>query len=136
MISYKTMMHIVHGSKRYKFDGTELTLSDYYDGTEAKFDFGAMTEETFGDLVTNDVEYKKAMRILRGSKEYQFEGTELTVKDYYTGDAVNIEFANMTEEMFEELAMEEEMEEELDDDLDDDFSDAVDAVGQEDGVSL
>lgn len=150
MGSYNTAMKIIHGSKRYEFGGehsNELTLSGYYDGSEITFDFDSMTEETFDNLIVNDVEYSDAMRILRGSKEYQFEDTVLVVREYYTGSEVRLDLDNLTEEMVEELIPYGEFSEfddddehkirtalggwdkSIDDDLtDDDFTDAVNDV--------
>ena len=47
--------------------------------------------------------YDKAMRILSGSKRYEFEGTVLRVTDYYSNNTFQIDFSNMTPEIFEAL---------------------------------
>lgn len=149
MNSYKTAMKIIHGSIRYEFGGehgNELTLSSYYDGTEITLDFDGMTEETFDDLIVNDVEYDDAMRILRGSKEYAFEDTVLVVRSYYTGDEIRLDLDNLTDEMLEEL-MPYGQYNEFDDEAaatsdgwgeaaEDEFADAVDSISEESSHDL
>ena len=52
--------------------------------------------------------YNKAMQILSGRKMFTFDGTILTVSDYYTGDSVKIDFANMDEDTFKTLQLAED----------------------------
>lgn len=123
MTDYTSAMRILHGSIRYEFDGTRLTLSDYYSGNEMVLDFENMTEEMFEEIGDEDVQYDDAMRILRGSKRYEFEDSILTVSDYRTGDEVKINLGQMTEEMYEEMSCEE--------DLDEDFDEVVSEIDME-----
>lgn len=58
----------------------------------------------------NMVELRKALQIINGSKEYKFEGTILTVKNYYTGQAIELDLGKLTEEILEELQPEPEEE--------------------------
>ena len=48
-------------------------------------------------------DYNEFMRIIRGSKEYRFDGTVLTVINYYTGKKIMLDLAAVTPEMLEEL---------------------------------
>lgn len=126
MDNYKALKRIIHGSLRYEFDGTELTLTGYYDGNQVKLDFENMTEDILDDLASEPVGYRDAMRIFRASKEYMFKGTELVVRDYYKGDAVRLDFENMTEDMLKTLMPEEDMDDDFDIEHDDDLDYAYD----------
>lgn len=58
------------------------------------------------------MDYYNAMRIIKGSKRYEFEDmTVLIITDYYTGERVALDLSKLTEEMLEELAPEENDEE-------------------------
>ena len=54
--------------------------------------------------------FNEAMRIINGSKEFYFEGTELTIKGYYNGKAIKLDLANLDEEMLEQLQPEDDNE--------------------------
>ncbi len=125
MVDYKTMMRMLGGSFSYEFDdGMQLTLTDYYSGDEAKLDFENMTEEMFEEMAdTDDIEYDDAMRILRGSKSYEFDQSTLEVSDYHTGDTVRLDLSLMTEDMYEELSCDEE--------YDNDFEDSINSMDME-----
>lgn len=123
MSDYKTAMKILQGSKRYDFDyGTQLTVTGFHGSEEMVLDFENMTEGMFDELANSDTEYKDAMRILRSSKRYEFDGTQLTVSDYHIGDEVKLDLGRMTEEMYDDLSCEE---------LYDDFEDAVNLMDAE-----
>lgn len=134
MADYKEFMEILHGSHRFEFDDMKLTLTGYWSGTEASIDFMNMNGGMYEELMDEDSEvgYDDAVRILGGSKSYEFEGTVLSVTGYRTGKEVRLDLGNMTEEMYDELKVEEE----LDDDMEDGFADAVEQIGQGDGPSL
>lgn len=57
---------------------------------------------------------KEFQEIVRGSKEYKFNGTVLEVTGYYSGKRIAIDLGKITEEMLEELQPDEEDEEEWD----------------------
>ena len=48
----------------------------------------------------NDLE--QALRILRGSKQYNFNGTVLTVIGYYTGKRISLDLGKLDADMLEE----------------------------------
>ena len=57
----------------------------------------------------------KALKIISGSKRYDFDGdTILTISDYYTGDAVRLDLSRLTEDILDELIVEDEDEEDDD----------------------
>ena len=56
------------------------------------------------DMATNT----EFQRLLNGSKQYEFEGTVLTITGYYNGKRIAIDLGQLTEEMFEELVVEDE----------------------------
>lgn len=49
----------------------------------------------------NDLE--QALRILRGSKQYNFNGTVLTVIGYYTGKRISLDLGKLDADMLEAL---------------------------------
>lgn len=132
MTDYRTFRNILGSSKQYEFDDTRLTITGYYTGDEAVIDFGQMDEDMFDELAVNDAGYEESMRILAGSKRYEFNDSELSVSDYRTGSEVVLDLGNMSEEMYNELACEEE----LDEDYEDDFENAVNSINSENGVTL
>lgn len=133
MVDYDGFCSIIQGSKQYEFEGTTLTLRGFYDSNEAVLDFENMDEHMFEELIeesTDNIDYNKAQNILAGSKEYQFEGTVLSVRDYYTGDKISLNLGLIDEDMYEELKGEEL------EDYYEDFEDAINALGEEIGQSL
>lgn len=54
---------------------------------------------------------QKLQRILRNSKRYEMNGSELTLTDYYTGESITLNLSQMSEEALEEMIVEEEEEE-------------------------
>ena len=48
--------------------------------------------------------YDLFTRILRRSKEYEFDGSVLVLRDYYNGDEIRLDLAKVTPEIFEEIA--------------------------------
>ena len=54
----------------------------------------------------NDLE--QALRILRGSKQYNFNGTVLTVIGYYTGKRISLDLGKLDADMLEALTPNEE----------------------------
>lgn len=52
--------------------------------------------------------YKDAMEIIRGSKQFSFSGTVLEITGYYTGKSIKLDLGALTEEMLEELTPEPE----------------------------
>ena len=48
--------------------------------------------------------YEIFTRILRRSKEYEFNGSVLVLRDYYSGDEIRLDLAKVTPELFEEIA--------------------------------
>lgn len=135
MASYKTFMEIIHGSMQFEFcEDMQLTVSGYWSGDEAALDFRNMDEEMFEELrdeaMSEDIGYDDAMRILAGSKTYEFDEKVLSVTDYNTGDELRLDLNVLTEEMYEMLKAEEP-----DDDMEDDFTEAINRMG-EGGPSL
>lgn len=51
------------------------------------------------------------LHILRGSKEYEFNGTVLTITPYYGGESVKLDLSLINEEMLETLIVEDDDEE-------------------------
>lgn len=43
-------MNILHGSIRYEFEGTILTVTGYYSGESISLDLGKLTEEMLEEL--------------------------------------------------------------------------------------
>lgn len=134
MSRYDTFMKILYSSKEYEFDDTVLTISSYYNGNSVKLDFENMTEEMYEYLDETDINvgYYDAMRILRGSKQYEFPMQDnpsvLVVSDYHIGDEVKLNLGMMSEEMFDEMS--------CGDDLYDGFEQAVGSIGTESGIDL
>lgn len=58
------------------------------------------------------MDYKKFMRVLRSSKQYEMdcEG-HLTITDYYTGEEITLDLTQIDSEMFEQLKVEDDEEE-------------------------
>ena len=54
----------------------------------------------------NDLE--QALRILRGSKQYNFNCTVLTVIGYYTGKRISLDLGKLDADMLEALTPDEE----------------------------
>ena len=52
--------------------------------------------------------YQFLMRTLRGSISYEFDGSVLTLTQYFTGKHIKLDLGNLTEEMLEELLVPEE----------------------------
>lgn len=131
MVDYDGFRDIIQGSNSYEFDNTKLTLTGFFTGNEAVLDFENMDEDMFEELVeesTDNIDYRKAQKILAGSKQYEFEDTVLSVTDYFTGDNVKLDLGRIDKYMYEGLKA---------DELDyDDFEDAVNALGEEIGHSL
>lgn len=131
MVDYDRFRDIIQGSNSYEFDNTKLTLTGFFTGNEAVLDFENMDEDMFEELVeesTDNIDYRKAQKILAGSKQYEFEDTVLSVTDYFTGDNVKLDLGRIDKYMYEGLKA---------DELDyDDFEDAVNALGEEIGQSL
>lgn len=50
--------------------------------------------------------YAGFLKTLRGSKEFQFVGEVLIIRDYHTGEEFQLDLSRMTEDVFEELAIE------------------------------
>lgn len=122
-MNYWNMKIILGGSFYYEFDeGAKLTLTGYRDSREVQLDFDNMDEDTYEQLNVSDtdVKYDDAMRIIHGSKRYEFNDSELTVAVYYSGDEVKLNLDRITEKMFKKLYCTEE--------LDDDFSYAVNSI--------
>lgn len=65
------------------------------------------------------MEYNTFLKIIRGSKAYEMDGTVLELTGYYTGKRVRIDLAKITEEMFEEIAEESDSEDDDEDIYDD-----------------
>lgn len=49
--------------------------------------------------------YLDAMRVIRGSKNYEFEDETLTITQAFTGDKVILDLSEMTEEMLDEMGV-------------------------------
>lgn len=52
--------------------------------------------------------YEAFKHILNRSKEYSFEGSVLTLRDYHTGETVEIDLSLIDQDTFEEIVVEEE----------------------------
>lgn len=48
-------------------------------------------------------QYQLLMNILKGSKRFQFEGTVLTVSDYFSGKKISLDLSYLSEEALEEI---------------------------------
>lgn len=55
-MDFSEVMQIIHGSKRYEFHGSVLTITGYYTGKEVKIDFSRLTEEMLEELTLDDEE--------------------------------------------------------------------------------
>lgn len=47
--------------------------------------------------------YERFRRIIIGSKAYEFNGEELEITGYYTGERITIDFGTIDEDLFEQL---------------------------------
>ena len=47
--------------------------------------------------------YERFLGIIRRGMRYEFDGTELTVTDYWTGECITIDLGALTEEAFNEI---------------------------------
>lgn len=55
------------------------------------------------------MDYDKAMRIINGSKRYEFiTDTILEITDYFSGDSIKLDLSCLTDEMLEELTVEDD----------------------------
>ena len=54
---------------------------------------------------------KTLQEIIRGSKEYIFSGTVLTIKGYYSGKSIKLDLNQIDEEMLEKLITNDEEDE-------------------------
>ena len=53
--------------------------------------------------------YEEAMKIIRGSKAYEFiTDTILEITNYHTGESIKLDLDCLTEEMLEELQVEDD----------------------------
>lgn len=48
------------------------------------------------------------LSIIRGSMEYEFDGTVLTVTGYYSGKRASIDLGELNEEMFDSMVVDED----------------------------
>lgn len=62
----------------------------------------------------NEMNYNEFLRILRGSKQYEFNGTVLEITQYYTGKRIKLDLSLINEDTLE-LILEDDDEEEEDD---------------------
>ena len=53
-------------------------------------------------------DFEKFRKIVKGSKEYRFTGSILTIKGYYTGDTIKLDLSCIDEEMLEEIIVEDD----------------------------
>lgn len=123
MTDYRGFREIVGGSKSFEFDDMQLTLTGFFSGKYAIIDFNNMDEDMFDELNVGEKDYDDTMRILAGSKQYEFDEDDiakLIVSDYYTGDKTVLDLSQVTEDMYENLKAEV---------LDDDFEEAVNMMG-------
>lgn len=58
------------------------------------------------------MDFLEVMEVLKGSKQYEFDGALLTVTGYYTGKQVRLDLSKLTEEMIEALTPEDDEEDE------------------------
>lgn len=54
----------------------------------------------------------KFLQTVKGSKQYEFEGSVLTITNYRTGERVRLDLAKMDEDMLEALTPDDDEEEE------------------------
>ena len=55
MVDLTTAMRVIRGSKRYEFDGTVLTITDYYDSrNKVVLDLSFLTEDMLRELSPDD----------------------------------------------------------------------------------
>ncbi|MBQ3988883.1 MAG: hypothetical protein II629_09010 [Ruminococcus sp.] len=54
------------------------------------------------------MDYRTYREIIGGSKQYEFDGTVLTVTGYYTGKSVRIDLSKVTPEMMDAILADEE----------------------------
>jgi hypothetical protein len=50
------------------------------------------------------MDYNKIMEVIRGSKQFTFDGTVLTIQGYFTGSTVRLDLGKLTPEMITELS--------------------------------
>lgn len=60
------------------------------------------------------MDYREFTEIIRGSKQYEFNGTVLTVTGYYTGKRVRIDLSMIDPDMLEEIIVEDDEDDEED----------------------
>lgn len=53
-------------------------------------------------------DFEKFRKIVKGSKEYSFSGTVLTLKGYYTGETVKLDLGLIDEKMLKEIIIKNE----------------------------
>lgn len=58
------------------------------------------------------MDYRTFREIIGGSKQYEFDGTVLTVTGYYTGKRVRIDLSKVTPDMLDEILADEDEDEE------------------------
>ena len=63
---------------------------------------------TSRDSNPGPTDLEQALRILRGSKQYNFNGTVLTVIGYYTGKRISLDLGKLDADMLEALTPDEE----------------------------
>lgn len=62
----------------------------------------------------------KAMQIIHGSKQFEFDGSVLIITSYYTGERLRLDLGNLDEEMLEALTPDDGDPFDEDEDSDDD----------------
>lgn len=63
------------------------------------------------------MDYRTFREIIGGSKQYEFDGTVLTVTGYYTGKRVRIDLSKVTPEMMDEILADEDEDQNQDEGL-------------------
>ena len=53
-MDFSEVMQIIHGSKRYEFHGSVLTVTGYYTGERVKLDLSNLTEEMLEELAPDE----------------------------------------------------------------------------------
>lgn len=130
---YYTMKSILNGPFAYDLNGTELTLTSYSDGSEVKLDFANMDDQAYGNMYTSDnseegLSRDDAIRTMIGVNDVTFDGSTMSVRNYYTGDEVGLNLDYMYREDFNTLYAGEVQ--------DDEFAQAVGSISAEDGMKL
>lgn len=59
---------------------------------------------------------QEALRIIRGSKEFSFEGSVLVIRGYYTGEVLRLDLGELDEDTLDLLQVDEETEDDIEDD--------------------